>query len=174
MKHVVLGYPEITPEDYQKIQGIRRAHDSLVDVVEPHFTFIFPTEKLGAFELAAHVRSRIGDMGRIAVALTRATVVEDDSGNFYHTFLIPTEGGVKITALHGRLYTGEMESELRKDIPFVPHVGVGRNPDKTVMEELARTINSTDIGIRGFIDNITIASFDGKKVVDIENVPLEQ
>jgi hypothetical protein len=92
MSAVVLGYPTLDKADFEWIQGIRKANDRLFDVVDPHFTFVFPTEKLSVDELVQHIRSRIDRQPKITFKLTRAIVVEDDSREFFHTFLVPSCG----------------------------------------------------------------------------------
>ena len=172
MQYVVLGYPNISQTDFDRIQDTRRTHDSLFDAVAPHFTFVFPTEKLTSTELADHTRTKMTGMGKFAVSLTRATVVEDESGGIYHAFLVPTEGERELIDTHDRLYQDHLASELRLDIPFLPHVRVGRSADKAAMEALADALNNEGLDIHGSIDQVTIASFDGRKVVDIDTVEL--
>ncbi len=52
-------------------------------------------------------------------------VVEDGSRDFWHTFLVPDAGYSAIISWHGLLYSRILRQELRADIPFVPHIGVG-------------------------------------------------
>lgn len=172
MSNVVLGYPVISKSDYDRIQGLRKIHDKLYQVVEPHFTFVFPTVRLSAADLIMHTKLKSAGAHKIAIALSKATVVEDDSKTFFHTFLIPSEGGQEIVELHDLLYGGDLASELHPDIPFIPHVGVGTG-DASSMQRLADKINTEGINIVGSIDALTVASYDGKIVNDIEKIPLK-
>jgi hypothetical protein len=110
----------------------------------------------------------------IHVRLTKAIVVEDDSKTFFHTFLIPSEGEREIITLHDKLYTDELASELRLDIPFIPHVGIATNQDEAVMQKLADKINRNGVNISGTIEALTIASYDGKQVRDERFVTLSK
>lgn len=40
-------------------------------------------------------------------------------------FLTLTEGNDMILSLHDKLYTGSLKKYLRKDIKFIPHIGIG-------------------------------------------------
>ncbi len=43
MALLVVAYPELSKSDYDRIQAFRQMHDPLYyDVVEPHFTIVFP------------------------------------------------------------------------------------------------------------------------------------
>src|SRR5687768_12300873 len=127
MSNVVLGYPTISPVDFDWIQNIRKTSDRQYDVVKPHFTLVFPTAKLSEDELIRHTQQKAKNASVIKIALLRAIVVEDDSKMFFHTFLIPSEGNQEIIMLHVLLYTGGLASELREDIPFIPHLGIATN-----------------------------------------------
>jgi hypothetical protein len=174
MSNVVLGYPIISESDYAWIQHIRKTEDRLFEAVKLHFTFVFPTGKLSVDELAHHTELKSAGCAVIHVRLTKAIVVEDDSKTFFHTFLIPSEGEREIITLHDKLYTDELTSELRLDIPFIPHVGIATNQDEAVMQKLADKINRDDINISGTIEELTIASYDGKQVRDERFVTLSK
>jgi 2'-5' RNA ligase len=173
MSNVVLGYPIISPADFEWIQNIRRTNDRLYEAVNPHFTFVFPTTKLSEDDLIRHTRQKSKGISKIKVTLSKAVVVEDDSKTFFHTFLVPSDGDIDIVALHDLLYTDSLSSELREDIPFVPHVGIATNESESVMQDLADKINADSINISGSIDTLTVASYDGKRVHDIMEMQLQ-
>jgi 2'-5' RNA ligase len=172
MSAVVLGYPTLEKHDFEWIQLIRKANDRLFSAVDPHFTFVFPTEKLSAEELIRHVRSKIERQPKITVQLTDAIVVRDDSSMLHHTFLIPSVGSQEIVAVHDMLYTDCLASELRSDEPFVPHIGVGTSGRAADAHELADSLNHRGINITGIIESLTVSRYDGFKVKDIEEISL--
>ena len=174
MSNVALGYPKISQADFNWIQSIRETNDRQYDIVEPHVTFVFPTTKLTESELVAHVQQKIVGVYRFKITLSKAVVVEDDSKKFFHTFLVPSDGYDEIIALHDLLYTDALSSELRADIPFIPHVGIASNEDEAAMRTLADKVNTMGIHITGSIDELTVAGFDGKRVHDIAKVPLHE
>ena len=173
MSFVVIAYPKIDRKDYDWIQGIRKENDPMMfDVVRPHITFIFPTNKLDAASLTSHVEDHLTGFRSFAVIFDATKVVEDDSKTFTHLFLVPSVGFDNINKLHDQLYVDGMASELRLDIPFVPHLGIGTNPDEGAMEELAKSIAQGGKSIAGTIDELVVAEYDGKKVTDLKTINL--
>jgi hypothetical protein len=172
MSNVVISYPVLPTSDFDRIQNLRKIHDRLYEVVSPHFTFVFPTTKLSIEDLVAHTKLKAADAHKIAIVLTKAIVVEDDSKKFYHTFLVPSDGEKEVTTLHDVLYTGALASELRLDIPFIPHVGIGSG-DAAAMKKLADEVNVEGVNIQGSIDTLVVANYDGKTVNDVERIQLK-
>lgn len=173
MAYLALAYPDIDQSDYDWIQGIRKNHDKrYFDVVEPHFTLVFSTDKLSLEDFVEHVKEKIGAFRVFDISLDSAKVVEDDSKDFYHEFLIPSKGFDEINKIHDELYTGLLESELRHDIPFIPHVGIGTSDEYKEAEKVVRMIEQAQRPIIGTVSKITIVEFDGKKVTDLQTIPL--
>ncbi|HTQ16113.1 2'-5' RNA ligase family protein [Mycobacterium sp.] len=172
MSNVVLAYPTLNQTDFEWIQAIRSAEDRLFEAVQPHFTFVFPSEKLSVEDLADHTELKMRGQQRIAFTLTKVILVEDDSRSFYHVFLVPSLGKPEITALHDLLYTDALASELRADIPYIPHISIATIAQKIVAQELVDRLNSERINIKGVIDGLTVCSYDGIRVKDITRLPL--
>jgi 2'-5' RNA ligase len=173
MSYVVIGYPKISEEDFSRVQNIREEYDlRQFDIVKPHVTFIFPTAKLDIDSLTNLVKNKVEGFKDIPVIFGSAKVIEDDSKTYFHTFLIPSSGFDEIEELHNAFYTGELESELRADIPFIPHLGIGNDASEQKMKDLAEQINASNVSIPGSISELTIAEFDGTKLVDMAQVPL--
>jgi 2'-5' RNA ligase len=173
MSSVVLAYPTLAQQDFDWIQAIRRTHDRLFDAVEPHFTIVFPTEKLSAPNLVGHTESKVCGQPKILFALTKALVIEDDSQNLFHAFLVPSIGRPEITALHDLMYTGVLASELRVELPFIPHITIATSKRQDIVQQLVEEFDDRDIEIKGVIESLTVSSYDGIRVKDIKRVPLE-
>lgn len=174
MSFVVIAYPKIRLQDFDWLQNVRRNNDPIMfDVVKPHVTFIFPTTKLAANELENHVKNSLGNTTTFSVRFDSTKVVEDDSKTYTHTFLIPSTGFEEITKLHDILYVGDMASELRLDIPFIPHMGIGTNSNKDKMHQLAKDLDRQDRVIEGVIDELVVCEYDGKKVKDLAIISLD-
>lgn len=170
---LILGYLDISTIDYDWIQRVRKASDNrYFTVVEPHFTIVFAVPNLSKDKLLGHVVSKMRNFGKINFVLDHAQLVQDDSQKFWHTFLVPSAGYEEITRLHDELYTGILESELRKDIPFIPHVGIGTNENQEIMHTLASEINDKRVSIRGKISTLTIATFENGKVDNLDKLSL--
>lgn len=173
MTYVVIAYPKITDADFELIQHIREQYDlRQFSVVKPHVTFIFPTQKLNNDELTMHVRNKAEGFKSFRVAFDTVKVVEDHSKMYFHAFLIPSDGSNEIIKLHDAFYTDALKSELRADIPFIPHLGIGNDDSEQTMKDLAKRLSADGISINGQISELTVAEFDGTKVVDITKIPL--
>lgn len=172
MGNLALIYPKISKADFETIQNIRKQHDpKYYDIVDPHITLVFSTEKLSADELYEHVKSKLSDTESFSVKFDSAKLVEDDSKDFYHAFLIPSDGFDEINTVHDLLYTDALESELRQDIPFIPHLGIGTGTEAE-MTQLVSELNNSDLSISGIADTITVVKYDGQKVTDLQDVDL--
>jgi hypothetical protein len=69
---------------------------------------------------------------------------------------VPDEGHSKIIKLHDRLYTGVIESEIRLDIPFIPHIGIGNSLDAHSCKQLVDRLNADRFEIRGRVDQLDL------------------
>lgn len=172
MSNLVIAYPTISETDYSWIQDVRKKHDpKYFDVVKPHVTLVFGTEKLSVEGLSAHTKHKLANVAKFELRLDSAIVVEDDSKTFFHAFLVPSKGHDEINTIHDLLYSDDLASELRLDIPFVPHLGIGTG-DEAGMTALVDEINDSKKIVSGSIDAVMLVQYDGVKVVDVENIPL--
>lgn len=173
MAYLVLAYPKISKTDYNWIQGTRKKEDKrYYGVVEPHITIVFATDRLDLTELTTHVKDATQDFKSFDILLDSTKTVKDDFQDIYHAFLIPSKGYDEITKLHDVLYTGALESELRQDLPYIPHVGIGTNQIEKPVKELAEQIENDGKKIAGSINELTIVEYDGTKVVDLKTISL--
>ena len=168
-----VNYPTFGQDDYEWIQEVRRRHDVLFfDVVEPHYTLVFPTEEIGETELIAHVTSVASSFDPFDSVLRCSTVGDPDFVGHAHAFLIPDEGFSDIVRLHDALYTGLLESELRLDLPFVPHIGIASTPDVNECKAIVDRLNAQRFEIRARVEKLDVIGYDGNKTWTIEEIPL--
>ncbi|MEI8073080.1 MAG: 2'-5' RNA ligase family protein [Candidatus Saccharibacteria bacterium] len=174
MSLVVIAYPKISQADLDWVQSVRKEKDKLnYMVIEPHFTFVFPVANVDEQEFISHVREKAKDAKAITFTLNKTKVVKDSFNEYWHTFLVPSEGYDEIVKLHDLLYTGSLQKELRLDIPFVPHVGIGSDVDPEKMKQLEEELKAKGLHISGVVDELAIASFDGKSVKTISTIQLQ-
>jgi len=172
MHFVVLIYPKIDSVDYDFIQNIRLEHDKQYSMADPHFTVVFPTQEPTESWLINHTTEKFKNIKMFSLLLTKATVQHNQFSNQFEVFLLPDEIDRNIARLHDLLYEGELASELRTDIPYVPHITVASNDSRDEMEKLATSISQKSLSIECIIDEVTICTFDGKEVKSIENIHL--
>jgi 2'-5' RNA ligase len=171
MTYLAITYPNIGEADLEWIQSIRQMNDRQFKLVRPHITLVFGTDKLNANELTDHVQNKVRSFKSFQIILDSAKIVEDNSKSYFHAFLIPSVGLDEINELHDLLYQDELESELRVDIPFVPHLTIGSG-NKDEMTTLVDNINESNISIKGTVDQVSMIGFDGVKVTNINELSL--
>jgi len=173
MALLVLAYPRLAPTDFEWIQKIRAQHDErYFHVVAPHFTLVFPVQAMEERALIDHLARQIAGAGPIAFVSRCAIVVEDHSKAFSHVFLVPDQGLGDVVKLHDRLYTGILAPELRLDIPFIPHIGIGNSADAPACKRLADELNARGFRLEGRIDALDIVCYENDHVHTIEQIPL--
>ena len=171
-----VAYPAISEADSERLRAFRQRHDqSYVDVIAPHWTMVFPGSSEGMEqETLEKLISEVAARNKpIDFVCRYALVYDDDSNDDYYIFLVPDEGFSAISLLHDQLYSGFMRDRLRLDIPFVPHIGIATHKDRDHLYELATAWNQNATEIRGSIDSLTLCSYDGKQVVDLQHFPLK-
>ncbi len=171
MAFLAVAYPKLDESDFDWVQSIRKKHDQQFDLVRPHITLVFGTDKLRSNDFIAHVQSKVRTVQSFQITFDSAKVVEDHSGNFCNAFLVPSKGYSEIIELHDLLYQDDLSSELRTDIPFIPHMTIGSGNEEE-MTTLVDEINESKISIEASVDQISIISFDGVKVTDIDRQDL--
>lgn len=146
----------IAAEERAWIEGIRAQHDPQHDLVEAHFTLVFPTAVVSASTLARHVDEIAQRTPAIVFRLNCARAVRDPLAPRSHVFLTPDEGDADIRRLHGVLYGGELSASLRTDIPYQPHVTVAAFETRSAAETLSGEIGEFEIS--GFLRSLAVMS----------------
>lgn len=173
MSLLVLGYPTISQEDFNRIQKVRATYDRVhYELVGPHFTIVFAVDNMEQKEFIQHVKQKARGFKKIAFVLRCAVIVKDAFSDYFYVFLVPDEGFSEIVKLHDRLYTDQLVSELRLDIPFIPHIIVGNSTDPQACKKLADQINQKSFAIKGSIEKLDVVNFDGKKIETIKEIEL--
>ena len=172
---VAIAYPEISQKDFDWIQNIRKDSDELYyEVVKPHFTFVFPCFSIDENSFIGHAQKIISGFRKIDFELRKAITNKDAFNDYIHVFLVPDKGKQEIIELHDKLYSGILKKELREDIPYIPHIGIGSSLDKDKSLDLANSLNKNNISIRGKISFIDICRFEGNKIETIKRVGLKE
>lgn len=161
MPLLVIAVPEFSDDDFDLIQSFRAENDALFyDVVEPHFTLVFPVfdASIDAFKQEVVEKSR----GYLPfdIKIRCATINKDAFNDYYHTFLVPDEGFSNLIKLHDSLYSGLLENNLRLDIDFIPHIGVGNDENSKKCQDMVQFWNNQDFCISGRISKLQVVDFD--------------
>ncbi|MEI4803754.1 2'-5' RNA ligase family protein [Bacillus sp. FJAT-51639] len=155
--------------DLEEIEAIRRKHDPLFGLISPHITLVFPfVSQVSNEGLKKHIEINIGNMNPFYITLNPIVTNTDE-----YLFLLIEEGKEKILELHNKLYTDFLQPFLHKEIPYLPHVTVGRKNDKEMAIRVIKGLPPLRDTMGFTIDKITVESIgeNGESIIEFE-VPL--
>ncbi|MDH3711170.1 MAG: 2'-5' RNA ligase family protein [Cyclobacteriaceae bacterium] len=173
MAFAVVNYPTLSESDFTWIQHIRKKHDRLFyRIVDPHITFVFPTENIELDTFTNHIKSVSSKFNSFTFVCRCVTIGDPDFWEHAHVFMIPDEGFSTIVKLHDAFYRGILEKELRLDLPFVPHIGVASYPSPEQCKKVVDGLNQRDFQIIGKVQSLDIIEFDGESTKTIDQIEL--
>jgi 2'-5' RNA ligase len=174
MAYLVLAYPKLNSKDFELIQNYRKEKDELYyNVVEPHFTIVFPVFDINKEDFIKEIKEKAKEVKEIDLVIRCVTINKDAFNEYFHTFMVPDEGYSKIVKLHDKLYEDKLFDNLRLDLNFVPHIGIGNSKDKFICKKMVDEWNRKDFSINGTISQLTIVKYENDKVEKIEEINLE-
>ena len=174
MSLLVIAYPNIEPICFEWIQKQRSRYDQyLFQIVNPHFTIVFPVNDVTEPEFSQIVESCSNGIKRIEFEIKQVVAHEDLLTGKFLQFLIPEMGNDEIVQLHDQLYSGELKRHLRKDIPYIPHITIGSHDDMKACRQAVAQINATNFQIHGTIDTLNIVAFENNKITPVKTVVLQ-
>lgn len=106
------------------------------------------------------------------VAVVAYPVLSEVVAGGYYVSLLAGEGKVALTTLHRALYKGILAAYRRPDLPFVPHVTVGRHGQLRRCERLARRLEKESRGVRARIDGVGVVEVRDALVRTVAMVPM--
>ncbi len=122
MYYVLLYYPEFDRKTGENIKAFRRKYDPFVDSWKPHIPFIFPVpcSEVEEAKLVEHVETVLRNWKPFPIQIEGFTKSQDN-----WLLLLLKKGNKEAIALHDELYTGMLLPYLRRDIKYIPHIGIG-------------------------------------------------
>lgn len=122
MYYVLLHYPKFDKKTAENIETFRRKYDSFVDSWKPHIPFIFPVpcSEIGEKEFTEHVKTVLKHWEPFPIHIGGFRKSWD-----HWLLLLLKEGNEEAIAMHDELYTGILSPYLRRDIEYIPHIGIG-------------------------------------------------
>ncbi|HSW78045.1 MAG TPA: 2'-5' RNA ligase family protein [Candidatus Chromulinivoraceae bacterium] len=173
MAYLVIAYPELQQSDFDWIQTYRRQNDRQFSLVEPHFSIVFAVSDLDKDSFLNEVKQKIGDITAFDVDLKVATINKDNSGNYYHEFLVPDTGYSDIVKLHDKLYSGLLAPYLRFDVDFIPHISIGDSEDAQISKKRVDELNAQGVSIHGRIGSVDVIEYADGAVSTVEKIELK-
>ncbi len=173
MSYLVLAYPKISEESFQFIQDYRRINDpKYFNVVNPHFTIVFSTSNFSEDDFIEEVIKQTHGLHKFDFKIKCATINQDYSKKFYHEFLVPDQGYSDIVKLHDKIYSDKFFDNLRFDIDYVPHVGIGNSENVLVCKKNVDSLNSKNLSIEGFVSVLDIVKYENNTITTLKTVEL--
>jgi len=173
MAYLVLAYPELRHEDFKLIQDYRKSNDELYfKIVNPHFTIVFPVFDVSQDEFINEIKQNSKDINKFDFTIRCATINKDAFNDYFHAFLVPDEGYSKFVKLHDVLYSDKLKGNLRLDLDFVPHIGIGNSKNKFSCKEMVDEWNRKEFSISGKIKYLTIVNYENDTVTKLHEIEL--
>lgn len=161
-----LAFPELTERELQWVNQLRHKHDAhTASMVGPHFTLVFGCSDLDEVSYLENVERIASAFSPIEFCCRYASVGKDHESDAGYAFLVPDEGNSRLMQLHDQLYTGYLARHLRLDIPFIPHITVGRCKTRELAKQLCDSLNETPFQLSGVIRALTVVA-QGKRTID--------
>ncbi len=170
----VVAYPTLAPADYDRIQSVRKQHNGLYPIIEPHFTIVFSVQDMDAGEFIDEVKEQSKGMPAIQFCIRCAVINKDSFSNNYDAFLVPDEGHSAVVKLHDRLYAGKLARHHRLDISYIPHLSIAYSPDVLHIKKIVDNWNETEEPIRGEIGALDIINYENRVITTMEQIVLPQ
>jgi len=122
MYYVLLYYPNFDKKTEENIEAFRRRYDPFADSWKPHIPFMFPVpcNEVEEAKLTEHVETVLKNWKPFNIRIRGFTKSWD-----HWLFLLLKEGNREAIALHDELYTGVLLPYLKRDIEYIPHIGIG-------------------------------------------------
>jgi len=122
MYYVLLYYPRFDSKAEENIEAFREKYDPFVGSLKPHIPFMFPVpcNKVEETKLTEHIETVLRNWKPFPIQITGLTKSWD-----HWLLLLLKKGNENAIALHDEIYTGILSPHLRKDINYIPHIGMG-------------------------------------------------
>ena len=160
----VVTFPKMTAENADLINGFRANHDPNFSHIAAHFTLVFAVGHMSEADLGNHARDRIARLTEIRFVCRYAMVGADHALPVYYAFLVPDEGFSEISRLRDALHVGALETSLRPDIPYVPHITLGSFDRAEDARAHCDELNAGDLLVEGCIDTVTVMRKSGREI----------
>ncbi|HEX7041967.1 MAG TPA: 2'-5' RNA ligase family protein [Patescibacteria group bacterium] len=159
MQHyAIVAFPKV---DIELIQTFRKKYDPLWNVIHPHITLVFPFSDIPEQLILEHLETVSKTLKPFQIQLKDFTKSFD-----HYLFLLVQEGKEEIYKVHDLLYTGVLASQLRNDIPFLPHMTLGKFAKDNIFEEqlynkALKEIQALHLNIDTVFSNFSLIQGDG-------------
>ena len=169
MHYGLVYFPKLEKDSINKI---RQKYDPTYKIIAPHLTILFPVpSSIGKIRIIKHINNVLKKQHPIKVHFSSYKKSWD-----HWLLLTMGEGETEIIGLSMSIYSGILSKYRRKDIEFIPHIGLGlfakdykkydfENPkrlalDKEKYQEALREAESTIRNFKCKVDNLDLVEAD--------------
>ena len=172
MAFLLLAYPELSNYDFDQIQNYRSTNDDLYDIVEPHFTIVFPVLDFSKAEFIREIKDKTSGFSSFVFTMSKAILHKDEINNHFSAFLVPDTGYIHIVNLHDKCYSEKLKVNLRPDLGYIPHIRIGNAKDQFSCRKMVDQWNAKELSISGTISSLTVVNYDNGVVTRMEEIEL--
>jgi len=168
-----VAFPEWSDTDAAWVDDFRRRHDVAArDLIGPHVTLVFGCSALPLPDYLTHVERASAQAPALTARFRYAMLGADDEQELAYVFLVPDEGHAALSLLHDRLYAGPMAAHLRLDLPYTPHITIGRSTDRRQAKAWCDQLNDAGLDIVARMPTVTVGEIDAGRFVRLADFPL--
>lgn len=122
MYYVLLYYPKFDSKAEESIKAFRKKYDPFAGSLKPHIPFMFPVPccEVEEAKLTEHIETVLRNWKPFQIQIRGFKKSWD-----HWLLLLLKKGNENAIALHDELYTDILSPFLRKDIEYIPHIGLG-------------------------------------------------
>jgi 2'-5' RNA ligase len=154
---LTIAFPDLDQSDQEYWEAYKNLHSSASrSSVGLHFTLAFANSKVAETLYCAHIAAVATATPRVEFVCNYAMLGADDEDDRAYVFLVPDEGYASISLLHDRVYTGPLESFLRLDLPYVPHITVATLNDRKLAKKLCDELNHQGVCLKGSLTKASV------------------
>ena len=169
----VANYPQLNQKDYNWINDYRKKNDYYYDLLDAHFSFVFPTYNFEPDNFIKEIKKQARGAHKIEFQIKCAIRNNDRTNDYWHVLLVPDKGFSEIVKLQGKLHSGLLFPTQRLDLDFIPHITIGNSKDPKECKKMVDEINSMDINICGILNQLEIIQLKDNKISTLDIVKLD-
>lgn len=151
-----IAFPKLSATDQDWLAETRSQFDPNFTKINPHFTLLFGCAEISLGSYCNHVAMIAEKTDAFQFQCNQVSPETDYFSSEGYIFLTPEKGACEIKALHGALYQGIMSPYLKTEIPFTPHITVGRRDSVEDARKTCEKLNRHPISISGTVEALTV------------------
>jgi 2'-5' RNA ligase len=168
-----VSFPELGDADRDFVERFRQQHDlTYRNVLPAHFTMVFGVRDMDVESYIEHVRDIARSARPFSFTCRYAMFGADMADDTAYIALVPDEGYSSLSLLHDRLYGGPLERHHKLELPYVPHITIGRSRDRREAKDLCGHLNESGLMIAGRISSLTVGALENDKFSNLQRVAL--